>query len=232
MTHPSRRDVLMGGALVVGAGGALAMTPRGRLTLMLAGHQLETMVPKQLGPWTYAPSGGIVLPRDEDGLTAKLYGQVLSRIYFSPSRLPVVLVIAYGEVQNDLLQLHRPEVCYSAVGFDITEMQRADIMLAPGVSMPARQLVARNEERVESITYWTRIGDDLPTSGTEQRLAKLGQQLDGYISDGILVRMSCPVAPTPAVREQLAEFARVMVHAIPAPDRPALLGRPLATRIA
>jgi EpsI family protein len=98
--------------------------------------------------------------------------------------------------------------------------------------MPARQLVARNEERVESITYWTRIGDDLPTSGTEQRLAKIGQQLDGYISDGILVRMSAPVAPTPAVREQLAEFARAIVAGVQAADRPALLGRPLAARTA
>lgn len=232
MTRPSRRDVLMGGALLAGAGAAFAMTPRGRLILMPAGHELETIVPKQLGPWAFAPSGGIVLPRDENGLAAKLYGQVLSRVYFSPSRLPVVLVIAYGEVQNDLLQLHRPEVCYSAVGFDISETRRAEIALAPGVNMPARQLVARNEERVETITYWTRIGDDLPTSGTEQRLAKLGQQLDGYISDGILVRMSCPVAPTPAVREQLAEFARAMVAGLSAVDRPALLGRPLAARVA
>ncbi|MFZ4382949.1 MAG: exosortase-associated protein EpsI, V-type [Sandarakinorhabdus sp.] len=232
MMPPNRRDVLVGGALLAGAGTALAVTPRGRLTLMLPGHELEAMVPKQLGPWTFAPSDGIVLPRDENGLAAKLYGQVLSRVYFSPSRLSVVLVIAYGEVQNDLLQLHRPEVCYSAVGFDISGQQRADIALAPGVSLPARELVARNEDRVESITYWTRIGDDLPTSGTEQRLAKLRQQLDGYISDGVLVRLSCPVAPTPVVREQLAEFARAIVAGLAAADRPALLGRPLAARIA
>lgn len=232
MMMPSRRDVLMGGALVVGAGGALAMTPRGRLSLMPPGHELEAIVPKQLGPWTYAPSGGIVLPRDEDGLTAKLYGQVLSRVYFSQSRLPVVLVIAYGEVQSDLLQLHRPEVCYSAVGYEISETRRADIALAPGVTMPARELVARSEERTESITYWTRIGDDLPTSGSEQRLAKLRQQWDGYIADGILVRMSSPVPATPMVREQLAEFARAIVSGLSAVDRPALVGRPLAARFA
>lgn len=232
MMRPSRRDVLVGGALLAGAGAALAMTPRDRLTLMPPGHELEDIVPKQLGPWTYAPSGGIVLPRDENGLAAKLYGQVLSRVYFSPDRFPVVLVIAYGEVQSDLLQLHRPEVCYTAVGYEISETNRSDLMLAPGVTMPARELVARNEERVESITYWTRIGDDLPTSGSEQRVAKLRQQLDGYIADGILVRMSSPVESSPAVREQLAEFARAIVAGLPAADRPALLGRPLAARIA
>lgn len=232
MTTPSRRDLLVGGALLAGAGGALAMAPRERLTLMVPGHELEDIVPKQIGPWAYAPSGGIVLPRDENGLAARLYGQMLSRVYFSPSRLPVVLVIAYGEVQSDILQLHRPEVCYTAVGYEISETQRANLMLEPGVTMPARELVARNEQRVESITYWTRIGDDLPTSGSEQRLAKLRQQLNGYIADGILVRMSCPVESTPAVREQLAEFARAVVGNIPAADRPALVGRPLAARIA
>lgn len=232
MSRPSRRDVMVGGALLAGAGAALAMTPRDRLNLMVPGHTLENIVPKQLGPWTYQPSGGIVLPRDENGLAAKLYGEVLSRVYFSPSRLPVVLVIAYGEVQSDLLQLHRPEVCYTAVGFEISETQRTDLVLSPGVTMPARELVARNEDRVESITYWTRIGDDLPTSGGEQRMAKLRQQLDGYIADGILVRMSCPVESTPAVREQLAEFARAIVAATSAADRPALLGRPLAARVA
>lgn len=232
MTKPTRRDVLMGGALAVSAGAAFAMTPRGRLKLVPPGHQLEEMVPKQLGPWAYAPSGGIVLPRDENGLSAQLYGQLLSRVYFSPDRLPVVLVIAYGETQNDQLQLHRPEVCYSAVGFEISATQRVDLALAPGVTMPARQLVARSEERVESIVYWTRIGDDLPTTGTEQRLAKLQQQLDGYIADGILVRMSCPVPDSPAVRAQLAEFARLLASGVAPVDRPALLGRPLAARIA
>jgi EpsI family protein len=232
MMRPTRRDVLVGGTLLAGAGAALAMTPRDRLTLMLPGRELDDIIPKQLGSWTYAPSGGIVLPRDENGLAAKLYGQVLSRVYFSPSRLPVVLVMAYGEVQSDLLQLHRPEVCYTAVGYEISETSRADLALAPGVIMPARELVARNEERVESITYWTRIGDALPTSGSEQRFAKLRQQLDGYIADGILVRMSSPVVSTPAVREQLAEFARAIVGGLAAADRPALLGRPLAARIA
>lgn len=232
MTGPNRRDVVMGGALLAGAGGALAMAPRGRLQLMRPGRELEDIVPKQLGPWAYAPSNGIVLPRDENSLSAQLYGQVLSRMYFSNTSLPIALVIAYGEVQNDLLQLHRPEVCYSAVGFEISATERVNIVLAPGILMPARQLVARNEERVETIAYWTRIGDDLPTTGTEQRLVKLKQQLDGYIADGILVRISSAVAATPEVREQLSEFARMLVSNLPSLDRPALIGRPLAIRLA
>ena len=232
MSGPSRRDFVMGGALLAGAAGAFAMQPRGRLVLMPPGGQLEAMVPTALGPWTYAPSGGIVLPRDENSLSAKLYGQVLSRVYFSPQRLPVVLVIAYGEVQNDLLQLHRPEVCYSAVGFEISATEKLILPLAPNADMPARALVARSDRRTETITYWTRIGDDLPTNGAEQRLAKLRQQFDGYIADGILVRLSSPVEDAPGVRDQLAEFAQLLAMGLAPQDRPALLGRPLAAKLA
>ncbi|WP_164156089.1 exosortase-associated protein EpsI, V-type, partial [Sandarakinorhabdus rubra] len=232
MSRLSRRDVVMGGALVAGAAGAAALVPRGRLVLLPDGHQLEAMVPTAIGPWTYVPTPGIVMPRTEGTLSAKIYGQQLSRVYLAEDRLPIILVIAYGPVQNDLLQLHRPEVCYSAVGFEISQTVKRALAIAPGVVLPARELVARSEQRTETITYWTRVGDDLPTSGTEQRLVKLRQQWAGYVSDGILVRLSCTAAPDPAVRQALSDFARLLVTHVPAADRPALVGRPLSARLA
>jgi EpsI family protein len=232
MSGVSRRDVLMGSAMLAGATGAAALVPRDRLVLMPNGHELETFVPETLGSWRHVPSPGIVMPRTEGTLSAKLYGQVLSRVYFSETQLPVILVMAYGPIQNDLLQLHRPEVCYTAVGFAVSGTTPGLLPLRPGVDLPIRELVAQSEQRTETITYWTRIGDDLPTNGTEQRIAKLKQQWAGYISDGILVRLSCAVPPEPGVRDQLAAFARELVQAVPAVDRPALVGRPIADRLA
>lgn len=232
MSGIHRRDVLMGGALLAGAAGAAALVPRGRLVLMPDGHELDAMVPKTLGPWSYVPTPGIVMPRTEGSLSAKIYGQELSRIYFAENRLPVILVMAYGPVQNDLLQLHRPEVCYSAVGFEISQTVKRILPLQPGVELPMRELVARSDRRTETITYWTRVGDDLPTSGTEQRLVKLRQQWAGYISDGILVRMSCAVPPDDEVRQQLAEFGRLLIGGVQAVDRPALVGRAISARLA
>lgn len=232
MSGINRRDVLMGGALLAGATGAAALVPRERLVLMPEGHELEKFVPEALGGWRHVPSPGIVMPRTEGSLSAKLYGQVLSRVYVSESQLPVIMVMAYGPVQNDLLQLHRPEVCYTAVGFEVSGTTPALLPMRPGVNLPIRELVARSEQRTETITYWTRIGDDLPTNGTEQRVAKLKQQWAGFIADGILVRLSCAVPPEPGVRDQLALFARELVKAVPAVDRPALVGRPLAAKLA
>jgi EpsI family protein len=223
----NRRDLLLGGALLSAAGAAAALTPRNRLVL-LGDQQLDDIIPNRIGSWTHIQSTGFVLPKSPGSLADRLYSQTLTRLYASPDRVPVMLVIAYGAVQNDLLQLHRPEVCYSAVGFTISESQRAMVPLGGGAELPVRELVARTESRVEEICYWTRIGDDLPTDGREQRWVKLRQQMRGYLSDGILVRMSTLGGDGEVMFPELRRFAADMIEAVKPADRPILIGRPLA----
>lgn len=227
----NRRDMLLGGAMLTAAGGAEFFRPRNRLILLPEGRDLEDVVPKQIGSWSPMQSEGFVLPKLPGGLAAKLYSQTVSRFYVSPDRNPVMLVIAYGAEQSDLLQLHRPEVCYAAVGFEITSTNGNVVKLGPDAKLPVRELTARSETRVEPILYWTRIGDDLPTSGREQRWVKLRQQMNGYLADGVLVRLSTIGEPSPAAFAELAEFARTMMVAIAPKDRPVLIGRALAGKM-
>jgi len=226
-----RRDLLLGLPLIAAAGGALALTPRNQLNLLGDG-ELEKLVPLEIGSWTVTPSNAVILPEAEEGsLAATLYNQTVSRLYLSEEDLPVMLVIAYGNTQSDQLQLHRPEVCYAAVGFEIGASERVEIPVAPPKVLPARQLVATSNERTEPILYWTRIGDYLPTSGTEQRMMKLRSEFQGYVADGVLVRLSTVAEPTPATFATLQRFADAMLHATKPAGLPALVGRPLATAI-
>lgn len=226
-----RRDLLLGVPLVAAAAGAAALTPRERLNL-LGAKKLEDAVPLTIGPWSVTPSNAVVLPDAAEGsLSARLYDQTVSRLYTSDSELPVMMVIAYGSTQSDQLQLHRPEVCYSAVGFEITNAQKVAVPLKPGVTLPARELVARNNERVEPILYWTRVGDYLPASGTEQRLMKLQSEMRGYVADGVLVRLSSVGEPSPELFGALQRFARTMLMQTYRPALPALVGRPLANEL-
>lgn len=226
-----RRDFVLGGGLVAAAAGAEILRPRERLILLPDGRKLEDIVPKKLGPWAPIESDAFVLPKTEGSLADKLYNQQLTRLYQAPDKLPVMLVAAYGAVQNDQLQLHRPEVCYTAVGFSITESNLTSVSLTDTAKLPVRELTAQSETRIEPILYWTRIGDDLPTSGREQRTVKLRQQMRGYLADGILVRLSTVAEPTPATFAQLGEFAQIMIDAMAAKDRPAFIGRPLAAKL-
>lgn len=227
----NRRDILLGGGLIAAAASAEVLRPRNRLVLLPDGRKLEDVVPKAIGPWRPVESDAFVLPKTEGSLSDRLYNQTLSRFYEAPNQVPVMLVIAYGAVQNDLLQLHRPETCYAAVGFTIADSRPAQVSLTDSAKLPVRELTARSETRVEPILYWTRIGDDLPTTGREQRWVKLQQQMNGYLSDGILVRMSTVQEPSPETSAQLALFARTMIEAIKPKDRPAFIGRPLASKM-
>ncbi len=223
----NRRDVLMGGALFAAAGAAFAWTPRKRLVL-LGNRELEDVVPARIGDWQHVQSSDFVLPKSPGSLADRLYSQTLARLYRSPTRLPMMVVIAYGAVQNDLLQLHRPEACYTAVGYTISASRRTTVPLGPKVALPVRELSATADQRLEQICYWTRIGDDLPTDGREQRWVKLQQQLHGYLSDGILVRISTVAPPEQAVFDELTAFAAAMVESLRPADRQILIGRPLA----
>lgn len=224
----NRRDLLMGGGMLAAAGVALALTPRNRLVLLNEDQTLESIVPKKIADWTDRPSEAFVLPKTPGSLADRLYNQTLTRLYVSDRGLPVMIVIAYGAVQNDQLQLHRPEVCYQAVGFEIKSSVPETLALSDSAVLPMRALEAVSTTRVESILYWTRIGDDLPTDGGSQRMVKLRQQMAGYLADGVLVRMSSAVPASPAVFTELSRFASEMIGSMAPDDRDVLIGRPLA----
>jgi EpsI family protein len=226
-----RRDVLFGGGLLVAAGSAAALTPRRHVVLLGDNRDLESIVPKRFGNWNAVPSNTFVLPKPAEGsLADRLYNQTVTRLYQSSNNLSVMLVMAYGKIQNDLLQLHRPEICYSATGFQISDSRSTVVDLPGNVELPVRQLTATAEQRVEPIVYWTRIGDSLPTTGQQQRWVKLEQQLDGIVPDGILVRLSTVAASTETTFAALRQFAVAMLTAVAPADRPVLIGRSVAAR--
>lgn len=226
----NRRDLILGGTLALAAAGAVALQPRKRLVL-LGDRKLDAVIPQQIADWRNFPSSDFVLPKSPGSLADRLYSQTVSRLYRSPTMLPMMVVIAYGAVQNDLLQLHRPETCYAAVGYTISASRRMQLPIGGKALLPVRELTASTDSRMEQICYWTRIGDDLPTDGSQQRRVKLEQQINGYLSDGILVRISTPAPDHPEVFAQLALFAKSMVAAMKPADRMVLIGRPLAAQL-
>jgi EpsI family protein len=222
-----RRDVLLGLPLLAAAGGAVALVPRHRLDLR-GNRKLADAVPSSFGGWSVVPSNAVVLPKGKERLADRLYSEQVSRLYTSADKLPVMLVIAYGSTQSDLLQLHRPEMCYGASGFEISMSRRVNVRVGDHAVLPMRELTARLPDRVEPILYWTRIGDYLPTTGPEQRLMKLRSEMAGYVADGVLVRFSTVAEPTEATYAILQDFARTMLAAMPRESRAALIGRNFA----
>jgi EpsI family protein len=219
---PSRRDLLFGGLAAATAATAFARTPRTKLR-MIGDGQLEHIVPRDLGGWQDNATGGLVLP-PPDQLAQLLYDQQVTRTYVAQDKLPVMMLMAYGSSQGGMLQIHRPEVCYPASGFRLSETRELMWQYAPGRSIPVRRFSARSDTRVEHVLYWTRIGNFLPVSWVEQRVAVMRNSLTGYIPDGLLVRMSVVSENADQAQQMIDAFARTMLERIGPGGRAKLIG--------
>jgi len=223
-----RRDLLIGGACLAAAGAAYALEPRKRLTLLPNG-KMEQLLPLELPGWSARSVDDLVRPKTEDELAAKLYSEMVGRIYTEAATGDqVMMLVAYGDTQSDLLQLHRPEVCYPAIGFEILANKLTRIPLAGGAMVPVRQLVAKAPGRQECIVYWTRMGEYLPSSGSEQREVRLKTAMEGYVPDGGLFRFSMISQDADASFAKMDSFIPTLLNAVSPDKRRALIGTRLA----
>ena len=224
----NRRDLLIGGACAIAATSAQALKPRRNVTL-LGNVKLEDVTPRQFGNWTEAHVGQVVQPETDDSLAKTLYSQRVARVYEAKdSGAMVMLLVAYGSTQSDILQLHRPETCYPAFGFSLTSSAPTAIPLPNGQAVPARNLVATIEHRIENVTYFTRVGEFMPRTQSEQRVDKLKAAFQGVIPDGILVRCSNLGEDTDACMALNNRFLADLLAAIAPQYRPAFVGSALA----
>jgi EpsI family protein len=219
-----RRDILIGGACALAAGAAWAMVPRNHVSL-LGARSLDAILPRAFGEWTSRDTTDLVAPTEPDSLAARLYGATVGRVYQQRSTGEEVMALfAHGDTQSDDLQVHRPEICYPAFGFSISDSRAQHIPLAGGVDIPARSLVADAGGRRETVLYWTRLGEFLPRTRKEQQLDRLRTALRGDVADGILVRFSVGGPDAAASIALMQAFAPALVKAMAPGDRQVLIG--------
>lgn len=218
----SRRKALIGGALLGTAVLSEFYVPR-RSARQLDDKAFNALIPLTIGTWRYVTASGLIQP-PEDQLSRSLYEQLVTRVYGAPDRDAVMLALAYSSIQEGRLQLHRPEICYPASGFAISDNVETSVRLNDGNRVPARFLVADRGDRREYILYWTRVGDAMPTRWFEQRLTMAAANLKGYVPDGMLTRMSVIGNDPVAARATLEMFARAMVSSVNATGKAILIG--------
>ena len=212
-------------AILAAAVAAHAMVPHQHLGKAPTQDQLEAMIPKSFGQWTYEPSVRLVEPPDGDALSKQIYNAELARGYRDSAGHLVMLIIAYGASQSDRLQLHRPEICYSAQGFRVSKPESHTIDLGGDLqTLPTRRLVAQREDRIEPITYWMRLGDTVAIGPVERQVLKVEYGLRGYITDGALVRISTLGLPPDQAYEVQKTFIREFLQAVPPETRRFVIG--------
>jgi EpsI family protein len=169
---------------------AYATKPTTKLVNLEPREKIETLVPMQFGEWHNVPTANIIVadPRVTETLH-RIYSETLSRTYVDRRGRRIMLSIAYGADQRDGMQVHYPEVCYPAQGFQV-QSTRLGQVITPFGTIKVKQLEMVLSQRHESVTYWTMIGDHLSFGGVDKKLNEMRYGLRGIIPDGLLFRVS------------------------------------------
>ena len=202
-----RREFLIGGTLMTTAVASGFLARRASADAQVTGGELT--VPDIIGPWRRSAADGILIPRGEQP-EDRTYDDVVTAYYTSASAPSVMLLIAYGSAQTGTTQLHRPEVCYPAAGFHVRR-SHDEVLTVSGERVAARAMTATATGRTEQILYWSRVGNDFPTSAMDQRWSVLRYALHGVTADGALVRMSVMSDNAAAALPYLRAFANALV---------------------
>jgi EpsI family protein len=205
----SRRALITGGTFATASLLANLRKPDKPLRMLDKSAKLEDMIPRKIAGWEFEGKGGLVLP-PEDTLRDRIYNHLLTRYYASAFDVPVMLLIAYSGQQDGMLQVHRPEVCYPAGGYNLLENHIEPLDAGGGLIVPTHYISARSTSRYEQLIYWTRIGNAFPERWWQQHVAVAEENLKGRVPDGVLVRMS---TAAPSDKDAIAVLTR-FAHAL------------------
>ncbi|QDQ26670.1 EpsI family protein [Chitinimonas arctica] len=222
MSISTRAGVLCA-LMLSSAAGAYYLKP----TVHMAGQttlDLERMVPKQFGDWSYLPDARPILPdREVEARLKEVYDQVLARTYINGSGERVMLSIAYGGDQSRGMQIHKPETCYTSQGFQVKTIGDA-VLRFKDTDIRTRQLLATSGPRSEPITYWIRLGDTTVYGGLGQTIRRLQMGFQGVIPDGTLVRVSTIDRDNDRAFQIQRAFSDALLQSVDATARNSLVG--------
>lgn len=226
MTRQLRLSLALFLAMALAAVATRGLTPATRLADSREKFDLAAAIPTQFAGWSIDTALAPVAPNpDSQAALDRIYDQTLGRTYIDGAGQRVMLSIAYGGDQSKALQLHLPEICYVAQGFQI--VQKGEGVLATGFGqLPVKRLVARADMRNEPITYWITVGDQATRAGFAQKLQLLAYGLSGKIPDGMLVRVSSIDPDARAAYQVQDSFAHALLGALTPASRIRLLGKP------
>jgi EpsI family protein len=203
---------------------AEVLAPRELMARTSASLDLENVIPEQFGIWRLASGIAPVTPADPEGYVqadpySRIYSQEVGRAYTDGHGNIVMLMVAYGPVQNFRLKAHRPEMCYTAAGFRVSGKTNAEMRYrndAPPLKMA--RVIAERESRFEPISYWMRVGNDITTGVVDRQIIRLKYGLRGIIPDGALMRVSTIGLSEEASYKLQEQFIRDLLGAVAPQD--------------
>ena len=187
---------------------------------------LEALIPRTFGEWHEIdqPAVAVDPSRERAGADPTInnpYDDVLLRSYANAGGAIVQLALAYGRRQSQEVKVHRPELCYTALGFQIRHVGHAQFAATgtPNRPIDGVHMLAEAPGRIEAVSYWIRVGRFYSDNAWAIRYHIFEEGLKGRVDDGVLVRASQIVSgsePELAASYALqSSFLRALVASLP-----------------
>ena len=136
-----------------------------------------------------------------------------------------MLSIARSANQIGIQQAHRPEVCYPAQGFKLRgEMEVGGKLTTYYGSIPVNRLTASSGSRVEPVTYWLTMGDQVVDSQWDKRIVQIRAILTRENPGGLLFRVSSIDGDPKGAFAMQQKFVADMMESVSAEGRSRLAG--------
>lgn len=212
--------------MVLALGASEWLRPRRILADTLAPMVLEQAIPTQFGDWVeMKASVPVISDPTIEAAMKQVYSSSLVRTYSDKQGHIIFLSLAYGKNQNSWsTAAHRPEFCYTGQGFTVSKMGVATVPLGPGHGIEVERLLAVQESRHEPISYWVTLADTPTLPGLRRKLQQVRYGLQGWIVDGLLVRISSVGVTGPDAYEVHENFMRELNAAMPQDFRARFFG--------
>ncbi len=185
-----QRTVLLACAMLMALLLSFQLTPAVKMSQARGKVDFAMLIPAQFNSWQLDTTGTNQLVDPEVKATlASVYSQTVSRTYKNAKGQRIMLSVAYGGDQEEVMQVHKPEVCYTAQGFSVSKQGTSLINTDKG-TIKAKLLLAKQAERIEPVTYWITIGKSIALNGLQWRWERIKYGLTGELPDGLLFRVS------------------------------------------
>jgi EpsI family protein len=139
-------------------------------------------LPLAVGNWKAVGNDGAAASKESTFLNDVLY-----RTYRRDDGKTLVLAVAYGADQRKKFNLHLPERCYAASGYQVLSLaERA--MHSPELKL--KEMMVQDQASTQQVQYWIVLGGKQITSELEKRARHLYYSVMGVSAEGVLVRVS------------------------------------------
>ncbi|UFS68824.1 EpsI family protein [Geomonas sp. RF6] len=142
-----------------------------------------TAFPAQVGEWKM-----VTEDTSANSKEAKFLNEVLFRTYQRSDGKKVLLVVAYGADQRKKFNLHMPETCYKASGYQVMSQSKTT-MHSPELKLK-QLVVSADPVDTQPVQYWIMLDGKQVGSELEKRAKHLYYSVIGAQADGVLVRVS------------------------------------------